>query len=292
MRLFSSAKQMILQQLTSSFSIVAASVLTFKANKGLAIFISIFLLGLVSCTKQSNIETAITTKSSFTTEQLTKMRSVLITQYGYPTRDIVENDSSFIVQSDMVFNKKDFIKNYEFPTINNVAAKHYRTQFLVATPQTVPIAISPNLPTRWVQAVYDAVAKYNSLNLKLKLTAYISTSCPANGVTVEWRSLGSSINTLAQANVPTSDGKAGKVLTINSTSLAITSSDFRRNIIAHELGHCCFSLHHSNLVSSFPLNLSNTCNGIDANSIMLSAPPNNSYTFTNCDVEAIRFLIK
>jgi hypothetical protein len=275
----------------SNFFSAKKVVFNFKNKRSFKGVLPVFLclIVLVACNKNEPMPTKLS--NAYSKDELAVMKTILTNQYGFLDSTIVETDSNFVVQGDMVFDKMDFVKNYQLQTANT-AAKHYRLQYLVSLPQTIPLSISPNVPARWQQAVYDAVAKWNSLNLKLKLSAYVSNTCPANGVTIEWRSLGTALGVVAQSNLPTSDGKAGKVMTINSTSIAITNSDYRRNIIAHEIGHCCASLHHTDFVSAFPLNLSTTCNGKDPNSLMQSSPSTNTYTFTSCDLEAIRYLIK
>jgi hypothetical protein len=227
-------------------------------------------------------------------ENSAAMKKVLMEQYGFSESSIVETDENFVCEDDMVFQKNNFYQNYR-RNVSNQSAKHYRLFYTVKLPAKITLAVSTKVPKKWQQAVIEAAARWNQINLKLKFNVTISNYCPANGVTVEWRSL-SNINIVAQANYPTSDGMPGKVLIINSTSLAIiTNADYRRNIIAHEIGHCCAAFDHTdnpNSSSSTLLSLSTTCKGNDPNSIMVRVPKSNTYTFSNCDLEAFKKVLK
>ncbi len=156
------------------------------------------------------------------------MRSYLVSSYGLQDINIAENDTSFIIEGDVVFLKRNFWTNYAKPA-NNSAAKNYRSLNLVTAITSIQVSLDPALPTAWKTAFRTALTKWNALNGKLVFSE-VTGYCPAYGITILWRSLGSSTgNVIAQAIGFPSGGYPGNSITVNWSCTTISSmSDAKR----------------------------------------------------------------
>lgn len=250
-------------------------------KKSIYFFLLLLTIGLFSCKKENNVVQELDT---FTPDN--EIRNFLIESYEFLPSSITESKTGFIVEGDVYFAKKDFWERYGPP--KNTSLRHYKSQYKV-TLTTVYVDVS-TLPTAWKTAFRSAITQWNGLKLRVKFSE-VSGYCPANGITVQYASLGSNTsNVFAQAGgFPTSTGNPASLITVNSSCTVSMSSSQKLKTAVHELGHAIGFMHTDKASGYTRIIMSLTsCNtGIDPSSIMNQGLM--SFTdFSACDKSAFK----
>lgn len=170
-----------------------------------------------------------------------EIKNYLIDHFQFLEQTIEETNEGFLVEGDVFFPKKDFWEKYKQPS--NTSAKHYKSKYKVSL-ETVDIIFDGSVPRRWRTAFRSAIAEWNNLNGGIKFHLITGTYCPANGITVDFASLGSSNNDVfARGGFPTSNGNPGSLITVNSTCTVSQNAAQRLKTAVHELGHTIGFMH-------------------------------------------------
>lgn len=210
----------------------------------------------------------------------------IIRSLGFSTKDIIDTGDTYIVEGDVLFDKKD---------IQNLApeTRQTRTQYLVSATnvKNIKVYINPELNTggnSWYQAAVDCLTEWNNIP-QSQVKFFLTTNSSGANVKVQ-RYKGSDMpsNTIAWAYLPTKDGKAGTPVEI-SPNYDYYNADQKKFIMVHEFGHV-LGLGHTDdrslaLIPGTPVN--------DYYSVMQSATgglPWSLYPFTNSDMAAIQAL--
>ncbi len=173
------------------------------------------------------------------------------------------------------------------------SARHrrYSNMFLGGA---ISVKVHQNVPIEWNTAVAEAVSAWNSLGVNLTFSAYTATNntLESNKLDITWAALSSIATTQ-----PNAANKYSEKITISSTNatVASTTPEGRKVLMAHELGHA-IGLMHTDVVDSATLDVSSytmcgSTSGADSRSIMRQYPGKTSpwEGFTPCDWNVINY---
>lgn len=168
----------------------------------------------------------------------------ILQSLGFDTSDIIEMDSSYLVQGDILFEKSK-LSSYDKAQTRQA----YHTTGLIAYPKqsTITVGIDSSIPTsgvdNWREEILEAIKLWNPLS-NLKMT-YTTDANPDILVRSD-ASNPLQNNVIAAAEFPM-NGQPGSSIWINldfDSNKTIPRLQKIYNIV-HELGHC-FGLRHTN----------------------------------------------
>jgi len=150
---------------------------------------------------------------------------------GFGTSDVIRMDDGYLVEGDILLTH-DFLNsstdNHKLLRIAEV--EQYRTTNLVNGPRVITISVSSQLPSSYVAAADEAIARYNAQNLTL---TFQRVSSGANIALVKGNG-----QFLASAGFPTSSGNPYGQVKVNSRAIGNQPQSTVATILAHEIGHC------------------------------------------------------
>lgn len=241
--------------------------------------VSILTISVLSCKKDMT-----PSSSKGIDEETEKMISVLAKTNGYDPNKI-SADAEYLYYTDLIFPKKTFWNNFS-TTTNYTIARHYRTNTVTAV-STIRVNVYAIVPGAWQTAIIQAMAAWNGLNLTKTFVGVSSNTPISDGINI---SMGNpvgagAVDVIAGANLP-SGGYPGNIILINNSYANLLTAAEKRNVIAHEIGHCLGFLHTDGGQGTLINTGYSPCqNSTDPNSVM--APTNHTwYGFTTCDVLA------
>ncbi len=254
--------------------------------------LALSLFAMVSCQKDgANPEASGFAKGD---SESAKIREFLENELKIDTKDIQENEHNFVIQDCIEFPKENFWADYGQKSSDD--AKHYKYQYKCSPTGTAYVSITSAVPSLWATAVRSGIANWNGQNRPLKFAEYLYPY-PTIGIgliTVRWEDLGNT-TTFANGNLPTSAGKPGANIRINSAYVGTWTASQRNKTMTHELGHTMGFGHTDNStqgstysVMSIPYSSYTCTNNTDANSMMKQGKMN--FAFTTCDKEAFKIL--
>jgi predicted Zn-dependent protease len=247
------------------------------AKPVLAIVLSVSTL-LFSCKKEETI-----TKPQAAEGEIASLTSYL-TDQGFKAEDILFKDGNFIIHDDILISREDLTARVKDKSNSDVPqTEQWRSPYRVNVNynNNIKIYIEPSVPAAWKTAVKGAVANWNAVTSTRLAMSIVTTKSEAHTRIF----MGSEdANWVARAVLPTSSGKPGTTVEINShfNSMAASQKLFA---ITHEFGHTVGYLHTDQTNGIF---ISGTP-AVDAKSVM------NSYVlawagFTAGDIKAIRLI--
>jgi Dual-action HEIGH metallo-peptidase len=221
-----------------------------------------------------------------------------ISNLGFSTQNVVTTDGGYLVEGDIMLYDND-LQGYSDPKFLRIAeVEQYRTTNLVSAPRTIKISIASKLPTSYIAALDEAIARYNAENLT------ITFSRVASGADISIVSGNGSY--LASAGFPTSTGAPHNQIKVNSRAIGNQPQSTVATILAHEIGHCIGFRHTDYMDRSYscggsPTNegastvgaiyIPGTATGPEAGSWMLACiGSGQNRTFTNNDKTALSYL--
>ncbi|HEX6426635.1 MAG TPA: M57 family metalloprotease [Niastella sp.] len=189
----------------------------------MSVVLTAFVVVLFSCHK--NVATEQVAAPS--EEALAKIHDL-----GFSNKNVtIDEDGNYIVEGDILLSQTDLDVMPDMQFLRVGAEEQYRTYNLVTgLPRVITVSLASKLPSSYVAALDEALARYNAEHLSITFQrvasgAHISI-IKGNG------------NFLASAGFPTSTGNPYSQVKVNSNAIGNQPQSTVASILAHELGHC------------------------------------------------------
>ena len=193
-----------------------------------ALFFGSFIF--TSC---SDIEdpSSIAQKQTISKETADKIRAL-----GFNPTNASRIAEGYLVEKDIVLTDVELAKGALMYDKTAPKEEQYRTtQLVTGLPRTITVRVSTLLPTIFVQATDEMIARYNARNLLIRFQR-ITSGTPTIGI-VKDETLPSGV--LGSAGFPTSSGNPfGTVKMKPSTFGSSPSLGYVATVLTHEVGHC------------------------------------------------------
>jgi hypothetical protein len=175
-----------------------------------------------------------------------------ISQLGFGTGNVQRIEEGYLVEDDIVITHELMNSTPEHKLLRIAEVEQYRTTNLVnaGSGRTITVSIDSKLPSSYVAALDEALARYNAQNLSLTFQRVSS-----NG---NIRLVKGNGSFLASAGFPTGGNPYGQVK-VNSRAIGNQPQSTVATIIAHEIGHCIGFRHTDYMDRSY------SCGGGTAN---------------------------
>jgi len=201
------------------------------------------LVMLVACRKNVATEQTATP----TDEALSKIYAL-----GFSNKNVtMDGDGNYIVEGDISLSESDLDVVPDMQFLRVGSAEQYRTYNLVTQlPRTITVSISNKLPSSYVAALDEALARYNAEKL------LITFKRVNGGANISVTKSGG--NYLASSGFPSS-GNPYNSVKVNSNAIGSQPQATVATILAHEIGHCIGFRHTDYMDRSY------SCNGTSVN---------------------------
>ena len=184
-------------------------------------FLLIAGFAITSCKKEAKD----TATESISEETLTK-----IYNQGFGTSNVQKVEEGYLVEGDIILTE-EFLNTIPGGNFLRIAeTEQYRTTNLVDGPRVITVSVSSQLPSSYIAATDEALARYNAQNLTL---TFQRVSSGADISLVKGNG-----QFLASAGFPSSGGNPYGQVKVNSRAIGNQPLNTVATIIAHEIGHC------------------------------------------------------
>ncbi|HEY0743000.1 MAG TPA: M57 family metalloprotease [Chryseosolibacter sp.] len=236
-------------------------------------FLSVSAMVLAGTIFSCQTDDGVNSSQELSPETLSKIRAL-----GFSTHNAFAAEGGYVVEGDILLHDHDLNGGHAGTYLVIANEEQYRTTNLVKSlPRTITVSISSKLPTSYVAALDEALARYNAQNLTLTFTRV------ASGADISLVNGNGSY--LASAGFPTSSGDPYGQVKVNARAIGNQPQSTVATIIAHEIGHCIGFRHTDYMNRSYScggsptnegastvgaIHIPGTPTGPDANSWMLS----------------------
>ena len=151
---------------------------------------------------------------------------------GFSNKNVtIDEDGNYLVEGDIVLSQADLGAVPDIQFLRVGSEEQYRTYNLVTgLPRVITVSMASRLPSSYVAALDEAIARYNAEALLVTFQRVASGAAisivKANG------------NYLASAGFPTSTGSPYDQIKVNSNAIGNQPQATVASILAHEMGHC------------------------------------------------------
>ncbi len=246
---------------------------------------------LFSCQKQ---------ESPVANEPISQDVLTAISKAGFSTEGVIREDGGYVVEGDIFINDDHLRTQPQWGTLTIAQTEQYRTTNLVSVngSRKITVSISNKLPASYVDALDEAIARYNAENLTITMQR-VSSGANINIVSGNG-------SYLASAGFPTSTGNPYNQIKVNARAIGNQPQSTVASILAHEMGHCIGFRHTDYMDRSYSCGGSATNEGAstvgailidgtpagpDANSFMLACiGSGDNRPFNSNDKKALAFL--
>jgi uncharacterized protein GlcG (DUF336 family) len=233
-------------------------------------------------------------------EEVSQIVKDKIHALGFTASTAQKIDEGYLVEGDIVITEADLNSVPENIFLRVGDEEQYRTNNLVTgLPRNITIRVSSSLPSSYVTATNNAIARYNAQGLRVTFSRVTS------GGNIVITAAPSGAGYLASAGFP-SGGDPYNSVRVNRSYLDTWNANTVTSIIAHEVGHC-IGFRHSDYMSreyscgGSPVNegastvgavyIPGTSTGPSAGSWMLACIGNGvNRPFTSTDVTALNYV--
>ncbi|RAU82073.1 M57 family metalloprotease [Pontibacter arcticus] len=197
-----------------------------KSNRFLVLAAIAAVFSFSSCQKEDD---AIATQSEVSESTLTQIKNL-----GFNNKNVQRVEGGYLVEGDIVLTEDNLKEAGQVQALRVGEAEQYRTTRLVTgLPRTITVSISSTLPTSYVAALDEAIARYNAQGLRITFRRVSS------GANIALTKAPSGASYLASAGFPTSGGNPYNSVVVNSTYIGTNPNrSYLATILAHEIGHC------------------------------------------------------
>ncbi|NJO25762.1 MAG: protease [Bacteroidia bacterium] len=244
-----------------------------KKLLSLTAFAAVLLFAVQSCKKENQAPSS----DEISQDVLTQIRN-----HGFSTDNVLKDEGGYVVEGDIFIPDGDLLKQPGWNTLNVANSEQYRTTNLVTgLPRNITVSVANNLPSSYVTATNEAIARYNALGLTITFSRV-----SGNNANIRITKAPFYAQYLASAGFPTSNGNPYNSIKVNSTYLGSNpGTNYLATILAHEMGHCIGFRHTDYMDRSYScggsyynegsagvgaIHIPGTPTGPDANSWMLS----------------------
>jgi len=255
---------------------------------------------VVSCQKDTQVETPTTASSDISSEVLAKIKD-----RGFSTDKAQKVDGGYVVEGDIFLNNAYLQSEVTSPTLRIAEVEQYRTWNLVSSlPREITVKVS-GLGTAYVQGADLAITRYNNLGLSITFRRVTSGSAD---ITIQGFYQGPSGGyiTLGSAGFPSGGDPYPQIL-MNTHPYAYGSNpnvNYVGSVIQHEIGHTIGFRHTDYMNRSYScgsggnegsagvgaVHINSTPTGPDAGSWMLACSSGGNATFNANDIIALNYL--
>ena len=202
------------------------------------------LVGLISC------------KKDLTTNKIAPEIIHKISELGFNTDDLHEDDGGYITEDDIILSKNDIDTKPQLQYVRIAGSEQYSTFNLIKNlPRTLTITISNELPFTYTLALDEAIRRYNAENLQVHFQR--------GNTDGDIRIINSYGNYVGASGLPSSEGVPYHTIKLNSMRIGFGADkvviNYIATLIAHEMGHCIGFRHTDYMNRSF------SCKGKSAN---------------------------
>ena len=163
-------------------------------------------------------------------EQISEETLAKINDHGFGTSDVQKVEEGYLVEGDIILTE-EFLNTMPGGNFLRIAeTEQYRTTNLVNGPQVITVSVSSQLPSSYIAATDEALARYNARSLTL---TFQRVSSGADISLVKGNG-----QFLASAGFPSSNGSPYGQVKVNSRAIGNQPQSTVATIIAHEIGHC------------------------------------------------------
>ena len=163
-------------------------------------------------------------------EQISEETLAKINGHGFGTSDVQKVEEGYLVEGDIILTE-EFLNTRPGGNFLRIAeTEQYRTTNLVDGPRVITVSVSSQLPSSYIAATDEALARYNAQNLTL---TFQRVSSGGNISLVKGNG-----QFLASAGFPSSGGNPYGQVKVNSRAIGNQPQGTVATIIAHEIGHC------------------------------------------------------
>jgi hypothetical protein len=189
----------------------------------MAVIVTACVVVLFSCRKNGASEQRVAP----TPEVLQKIYNL-----GFSNKNVSrDEDGNYVVEGDIVLSEADLDAAPEIQFLRVGSEEQYRTFNLVTRlPRVITVSIASKLPSSYVAALDEALARYNAENLQI---TFKRVSSGANISLVKGNG-----NFLASSGFPTSTGNPYNQVKVNPNAIGNQPQATVASIFAHEIGHC------------------------------------------------------
>ncbi|HSF46678.1 MAG TPA: M57 family metalloprotease [Chitinophagaceae bacterium] len=184
--------------------------------------LAVLAVTLFSCQKQ---------EAPAVNEPISQDVLAAIGKAGFSTEGVIREEGGYIVEGDIFIDDNHLRTQPQWNTHYIVETEQYHTTNLVNAGggRVIKVSISNKLPSSYVDALDECIARYNAENLLITMQRVSS------GADISIVSAGG--NFLASAGFP-SGGNPFNQIKVNSRAIGNQPQSTVATILAHEIGHC------------------------------------------------------